>query len=180
MKLKDERMKITTQAFNMMKFLKLSSWEDIFKIKILEKRKVELDKLQEIQNINLLLNSAYGSTSTIASVVSITIFNMFNNTMDLNDIMTAIYIFNSMTDPLFTLPGFLNGLFDTFISMKRIEMFLSLGNSDNNQIYHLPSMNEYSIQIDHCDFGFKSKQLTLLKDITLQIKKGSFVGIFGE
>ena len=180
MKLKDERMKITTQAFNMMKFLKLSSWEDIFKIKILEKRKIELDKLQEIQNINLLLNSAYGSTSTIASVVSITIFNMFNNTMDLNDIMTAIYIFNSMTDPLFTLPGFLNGLFDTFISMKRIEMFLSLGNSDNNQIYHLPSMSEYSIQIDHCDFGFKSKQLTLLKDITLQIKKGSFVGIFGE
>ena len=180
MKLKDERMRITTNVFNMIKFLKLCSWEEKFKEKILEKRKNELNKFKEIQNINLLLNSAYGCSSTLVSVISITIYNLFNHHMDLNDILTAIYIFNSMTDPLFTLPGFFNGLFDTFISLRRIENFLSIDSNNSSQIYHLPLMSETSIQIEHLDFGFKSQNVTLLKDINLTIKKGSFIGVFGE
>ena len=182
MKLKDERLKTTTEVFNMLKVLKLYSWEEAFKKKILKRREKELNKLREIENISLFINTVYWSSTTIISVISIVVYNLFYEQMNISNIMTAIYIFNSLADPLFNLPGFFMDLFDLTVAIKRVEKYLLSRNYNSNQISHIPDSSEYSIIIDKCDFGIKEddKEVVLLKNISLKIKKGNLIGVFGE
>ena len=188
--LKDERMKITTEVFNMLKILKVYSWEDEFEKRVLKKREKELEKYSDIEKIALYINTIYWSSTTIISVISIIIYNCIYESMNVSNILTAMYIFNSMSDPLYNVPGFLTGIFDTIVSMKRIEKFLLTRSSDSSQIFHLSEESGKAIKIDSCDFGIKNnsyngsveneKDILLLKNISLNIDRGELIGIFGE
>ena len=179
---KDERLKTTTELFNFIKYLKLYSWEDYFKEKILSRRNKELEKLQQIQYTQLLINCTYGCSSTIIGVISIIIYNMcYENTMDISNMLTAIYIFNDMTGPLFTLPNFITNLFETFISMKRLEEFLFVDDHNFEQVQQVSNVySDIAIQIHQSDFGIRHNNTVLLRNINLTINKGKMVGIFGE
>ena len=179
---KDERLKTTTELFNFIKYLKLYSWEDYFKEKILSKRNKELEKLQQIQYTQLIINCTYGCSSTIIGVISIIIYNMcYTNTMDISNMLTAIYIFNDMTGPLFTLPNFITNLFETFISMKRLEEFLFVNDHNFEQVLQVNNVySDITIKIHQSDFGIKHNNTILLRDINLTITKGKLIGIFGE
>ena len=63
--LKDERMKITTEVFNMLKILKVYSWEEEFEKRVSKKREKELKKYGDIEKIALYINTIYWSSSTI-------------------------------------------------------------------------------------------------------------------
>ena len=189
--LKDERMKVTTEVFNMLKILKVYSWEEEFEKRVLKKREKELKKYGDIEKIALYINTIYWSSSTIISVISIIVYNCIYETMNVSNILTAMYIFNSMSDPLYNLPGFLTGIFDTSVSMKRIEKFLLTRSSDSSQIFHLSEESGKAIKIDSCDFGIKNNSynenlqenendIILLKNISLNIDRGELIGVFGE
>ena len=88
-----------------------------------------------------------------------------------------------MSDPLYNLPGFLTGIFDTSVSMKRIEKFLLTRSSDSSQIFHLSEESGKAIKIDSCDFGVKNNSynanllenendIILLNNISLNIDRG--------
>ena len=71
-----------SSLFNMLKVLKLYSWEEAFKKKILKRREKELNKLREIENISLFINTVYWSSTTIISVISIVVYNLFYEQMN--------------------------------------------------------------------------------------------------
>ena len=173
MKAKDERMKITTQTFNIIKTIKIYSWENAFIAKIKEKREEEIELLRQTNSLHVTINGVYWSGTILLSVVSISFYNFFGNTMDTANILTSILIFNNLADPLFVLPSFINGLFDSFVSLKRIEKFLFAEDNDNSQIEILPCDSPSAISISNCSFGIdkSTKPIKLLHDITLDIKK---------
>ena len=183
MKAKDERMKITTQTFNIIKTIKLYSWENAFIAKIKKKREEEIELLRQTNSLFATINGVYWSGTIILSVVSISFYNFFGNTMDTANILTSILIFNNLADPIFVLPSFINGLFDSFVSLKRIEKFLFAEDNDTSQVEILPSNSSSAISISNCSFGIDktaAKPIKLLHDITLDIKKGEIVGVVGE
>ena len=92
---RDERMKIVTQTFNMIKTIKLYSWEDAFTNKILSKRENELDYLKQINSKNVYTNALYWSGNLILSLLSIGFYSLLGNEMNTANILTSIYIFNS-------------------------------------------------------------------------------------
>ena len=92
MKYKDKRMKITSETFNNIKILKLYSWENGFKDKINKARDEELlnrERNYHIENLNSMIQ---WSGSIFTSIVSIGLFQYFNDKFKIEDIFTKIYL----------------------------------------------------------------------------------------
>ena len=157
---KDKRVKTTTQVFEKIKILKLYSWEDYYLEKIKKEREEELLIFKKIQIIYLLIESISWSSGPILSLVSFYSFNRFYEPMELSQLLTSLYIFQSLIDPLFLIPEYINGLIDSLISLKRIESFLH--SKEYNPTQLLKNINNFDnkkimIDIDNIDFGLIKK-----------------------
>ena len=164
---KDKRMKTTTQAFQMIKIVKLYSWENYFTKKISQERNEELNYFKKINTINIFINCIFWSTGPIMSFVSICAYNYFNDEMNLSNILTGLFIFHTLADPLFLLPEYVNGLSDSLLSLKRLEIFLSKKEYNPTELIKnlYPSQDEkYAIEIDNMDFGIIKKKEEFIKD----------------
>ena len=170
---KDRRVRTITQVFQIIKIVKLYSWEKYFLNKIEKERNEELYYFKKINTINVLINCIFWSTGPIMSFVSICAYNYFNEEMNLSNILTGLYIFHTLADPLFLLPEYINGLNDSLISLKRIEVFLN--KKEYNPIELIknikPSKDEkIAIEIDGLDFGIIKKREEFMKD-TLELEE---------
>ena len=153
LKLKDRRMKTTSQAFEMIKIIKLYSWEDYYDKKIKEERRAELEVLKQIEMITLYINSLFWSTGAIVSLISITVYNLFNTQMEVSNMLTSIYIFNNLGEPMFLFPEYVSGLLDSLVSLHRLEGFLNGRDANINQIDKNSDRSKYAVKINNLDFG---------------------------
>ena len=165
---KDRRMKTVTQAFHIIKIVKLYSWENYFIKKITNERNEELKYFRKINTINVFINCIFWSTGPIMSFVSICAYNYLNDEMNLSNVLTGLFIFHSLADPLFLLPEYINGLNDSLISLKRIEVFLN--KKEYNPIELIKNINpnkdeKIAIEIDGLDFGIIKKREEFEKGI---------------
>ena len=95
-------------------------------------------------------------------MVCIIFFNLIYKQMEVDNILTSLYIIHGLVEPLFDLPIFFISLFEINISLVRIQNFLSLENHDYSQIEYLSnnennSDSHYSIIISNADFGVEKK-----------------------
>ena len=158
---KDRRMKTTTQAFQMVKIVKLYSWENYFTKKITQERNEELKYFKKINTINVFINCIFWSTGPIMSFISICAYNYFNEEMNLSNVLTGLFIFHTLADPLFLLPEYINGLSDSLLSLKRLEVFLFKKEYNPTELIKNTSPKEDEktvIEIDDMDFGIIKKK----------------------
>ena len=148
MKLKDKRMKITTETFNNIKILKLYSWEDEFKNKINLAREDELENLLnkfKLVNIN---NTIQWAGPVITSLISIGLFQYVKGEFKIEDIFTALGLFNRIQWPLRWFPEVMTNFYETTISMGRIENYLKQDEiNENNVILNDKECIENNIRI---------------------------------
>ena len=184
MKAADTRMKTTTQTFNIIKTIKLYSWENAFYKRIGTKREDELRYFRKANMLTIATNGLYWSGSILLSFLSISFQNIFSgNSINTANVMTAIYIFNRLSDPLFDIPNFISELQETMISLTRIESFLRRKNYDNTQLAQLPKDSPLAVQISNVSFGLdknEDKEVLLLKNINISINKGELISVVGE
>ena len=158
---KDRRMKTTTQAFQMIKIVKLYSWENYFTKKIEQERNEELRYFKKINTINIFINCIFWSTGPIMSFVSICAYNYFNEEMNLSNVLTGLFIFHTLADPLFLLPEYVNGLMDSLLSLRRLEIFLSKKEYNPTELVknlYPDQQDNIAIEIDNMDFGIIKKK----------------------
>ena len=158
---KDRRMKTTTQAFQMIKIVKLYSWENYFTKKIEQERNEELKYFKKINTINIFINCIFWSTGPIMSFVSICAYNYFNEEMNLSNVLTGLFIFHTLADPLFLLPEYVNGLMDSILSLRRLEIFLSKKEYNPTELVknlYPDQQDNIAIEIDNMDFGIIKKK----------------------
>ena len=140
---KDRRMTTTTQAFEMISIVKLYSWEDYFLNKISREREEELIYLKKAQIVSLFIDCITWSIGPILSFVSVFTYNLFHEPMQLPKLLTSLYIFHNLTDPLFLIPEYINGLIDSMISLKRLEAFLFSKEYAPSQITNIRMNEDY-------------------------------------
>ena len=139
---KDRRMKTSAQAFEMIKIIKLYSWEDYFLEKIKKERDEELIYFKKIQLMSSFIESIFWATSPVVSFVSILAYNFFNEPMPLSDLFTSLHIIYGMTEPLFFFPEYITGFLDSLISLKRLEAFLYSKEFNPSQLVNNINNNE--------------------------------------
>ena len=185
---KDRRMKTSTQSFEMIKIIKLYSWEDYFLEKIKKERDEELLYFKKIQLISSFIESIFWATSPIMSFVSILAYNFFNEPMPLSELFTSLHIIYGMTEPLFFFPEYITGFLDSLLSLKRIEAFLYSKEYNPNQIVNNINDNgdEYEnidnnnndnnkvmIEIDNLDFGIIKKEEEFMEVEEYEVEESS-------
>jgi len=171
-------MRTTTQAFEMIKIVKLYSWEDYFLNKIRKEREEELIYFRKTQIVSLFIESITWSIGPILSFVSVFTYNLFNEPMRLSKLLTSLYIFHNLADPLFLIPEYINGLMDSLLSLKRLEAFLFSKeyvpsqminmnktykknnnlNIENNEEKEKEKEKEIMIDIDDIEFGIIKRE----------------------
>ena len=194
--IKDDRIKVTNSILEMIKIIKMLTYENIAFEKIEEKRNKELTLMRKIQNIFVLNNFIHWVIPFALSLVSIGVHTYIYGHMKIENIIVAIEIYDSVAYPLYRLPIFITNLISCVVSLKRIEEFLNvneimkfnlLKNNFRNDFYLNSENNDflfqdYAIFLQNVNFGIvnDNRNLVLLKDINLKIKKGELVGIIGE
>jgi ABC-type multidrug transport system fused ATPase/permease subunit len=108
-------------------------------------------------------------TGPIMSFVSICAYNIIYDKMNLSNILTGLFIFYLLADPLFLLPEYINGLVDSLLSLKRIEIFLNKKEYNPKELVKNINSNQnakFAIEIDGLDFGIIKKREEFEKDET--------------
>ena len=115
-------MKVTTETLENIKILKLYNWENEFKRKILDSRKVEMDftaKRYVMTNLNQTVNWL---CPTLVSIITIGIYQLFNDSFNISTMLIGLSIFTKLQGPVRMLPGVINSILETTVSLKRIEL----------------------------------------------------------
>ena len=157
---KDICMKTTTEALENIKILKLYNWENEFKNKILNARRVEMDFLAKryvITNLNQTINWL---CPTLVSITTIGFYQIFNNSFNISTMLIGLSIFSKLQNPVRMLPNIINQTLETTVSLKRIEEFLKQPDIDNNLIKRgeYDENGEFAIKIENGNFSWGVKQ----------------------
>ena len=153
----DDRMNVISQTFNIIRMIKLYSWENFFKQKIRNKRKIELNLDEKQRGFHVLVNTIYFNADNFLFFVCVVSYNLFYHQMETDKLLTALYVIQGMVDPLFFVPEFFISLYEAIVSLKRIQKFLLSEDNDYSQIKYLSENGKekspYAIEISHVDFG---------------------------
>ena len=157
---KDICMKTTTEALENIKILKLYNWENEFKNKILNARRIEMDFLAKryvITNLNQTINWL---CPTLVSITTIGFYQIFNNSFNISTMLIGLSIFSKLQNPVRMLPNIINQTLETTVSLKRIEEFLKQPDIDNNLIKRgeYDENGEFAIKIENGNFSWGVKQ----------------------
>ena len=186
---KDKRSKLVTFIFHIIKNIKIYGYEELFENKIKKKRNKELlyqTKNLYISLVRMLINQ---NMHLILLIVSLSSYVIQNNNIDITNLFTANQLIGSLCFPLMGIPMFLTEFMSNLISVDRIQKYLN--QPDHNYTKHedRESFLKDNILIDfqNLNFGLKNsnndsknnKDLILLNNINLKVKKGEFIIILG-
>lgn len=175
LKAKDERMKLTTEAFDNIKIFKLYNWEKEFKNKILQTREKEITHLGKSYNLWTINISLFWLCPICVSIATIGVYQYFNNKFSIGTMLIGLAIFSKLQGPVRTMPDAINSILETIVSMNRIEKFIREKEKDTKKVIQgkYDINNEYAIQINNGTFtwGYCEQEKMIFKDKKEQTKE---------
>uniref|UniRef100_A0A7E4W3Z9 ABC-type glutathione-S-conjugate transporter n=1 Tax=Panagrellus redivivus TaxID=6233 RepID=A0A7E4W3Z9_PANRE len=183
MKLKDERLKVTNEALNGMKVLKLYAWESNIQKVILEIRKKEIAILKKLALLNAATALSWSCAPFLVAVVTFGVFVIIdpeNNVLTPQVTFVALSLFNILRFPLAILAMIWGQAIQSQVSNKRLKEFLA-----EDEIEHIPApegiKSDVAIGVSNGNFTWGEEEDSFqLQDININIKKGSLVAIVGR
>ena len=195
---KDKRMKIVTYVFQVLKNLKLNSWDDEFIKRIDIKRNEEMDMLSKLFNLEVGIGVLNKNLNLILMTLTLTVFVTSKDEIEISSLFTSFQLINTITIPLMIIPLFLAQLVGNLVSIKRLQSFLLTEEYYNNR--NKSSLNnDLRVKFDNTTFGVKNiiennknfkinfysnpgikEDIKILENITFSVKKGDFIAVFGS
>lgn len=124
LKAKDKRMKITTEIFNLIRFIKVNAWEKYFFKKLNNARNEELGHIRKTSLYGVVsILFVWISTPLILSA-TFAVFMLRGENMTAEKAFTTIILFNILQFPIRALPESITQLTQIWVSLKRIGKFL--------------------------------------------------------
>ena len=175
LKYKDNRMKIVTFVFQMLKNIKLNGWDEEFINRIKLKRDDELlytKKNLNIEIIRFLLNS---NINLLLMIIALGLYVTSNDKLEISVLFTSFQLVNSMTFPIMSIPTFINQIFKDLISIQRLQNYLfSKDHQDKNIYENIEEFNKNSILVKFDKTTFSINESNRLNvDKTLKKSKSA-------
>jgi len=153
MKLKDERIRKTTEAFQYIRILKMYGWTELFHQIINDARGKEVNATQTRRCISGLLTCLLFLVPKFVSIVAFFIYATLYEHITIGAVFASLSVFNTLNRPLRLLPWWINVIIDSYISNKRLNEFLEC--EEVPEIYNELSKNNestHAIEINGCNF----------------------------
>ena len=172
---KDQRIQITKETIQNMKYLKAYNWEYDFEQMIIQKRNGELSKLKKRLYLTAINTSLFWLAPSLISIFTIGCYQYLNDKMDTASMLMGITLFGKIKSPIFQLPQSINTLLEVIVSMKRVESFLNQPEINNEKYKksYFDENKDYAIKIKNADFtwGIKQNEYNKERDSNLKIKQ---------
>ena len=163
---KDQRVKIVTFVFQVLKSIKLNGWDDEFIRRIKVKRDEELDYTKRNLNIQIIKMLLNNNLFLIIMIFSLNFYMDKKEDIEVSSLSSSIQLVGSMTFPIMAIPFFLNQVFSNIISFERLQNFLYTEDHQPNNHSNIKELNDNNILIkfDKATFGIKeSKNINYYK-----------------
>ncbi len=158
LQLKDQRMKIVSYVFHILRNIKINGWEEEFAKRIKNKREDELSYVRKNLIIGLLRSLINSNIPLILLIISIGTYIKSNNILEIAKLFTAFQLIQQMTFPLMGIPMFLNEFFSNLISIKRIQNFLTIPEHNYKKNENLELLQKENILIKYENATFSLNQ----------------------
>ena len=176
LKFKDKRMKIVTYVFQVLKNIKLNSWDDEFIKRIDQKREEEMKMISTQYNLEVAIGLLNKNLNLILMTLTLSIFVTVKDQLEISSLFASFQLINTITIPLKIIPIFLAQLVGNLVSIQRLQFFL-LSEEHKNNIQK--NVNDTSTIFKFENLNFEVKNITLLENINFTAKKNELIGIIG-
>lgn len=181
-KLKDKRMKATTEILKNMRILKLQAWELKFLSTIVELQKMEAGWLKKYVYAQAFGTFFFLCTPPFVSVATFDTCVLMRIPLDSRTIFSVLATFKMLQEPINNLPHTVSVMVQTKVSLYRVASFLCLDDLPVSVVEELPrdSSSDTAIKIAEGNLSWDSSAPNpTLKDVNLKVSRGMRIGVCG-
>ncbi|EFR00027.1 oligomycin resistance ATP-dependent permease YOR1 [Nannizzia gypsea CBS 118893] len=152
-KITDQRVSLTQEILQAVRFVKFFGWEQSFLKRLDELRKREVRAIQVVLAIRNVLLCIALSLPVFASMLSFITFSLTKHPLNPAPIFSSLALFNTLRLPLNMLPLVLGQVTDAWTALNRIQDFL-LAEEQADDIERDDSL-ENALEIDNASFTWE-------------------------
>ena len=161
LKYKDNRMKIVTFVFQMLKYIKLNGWDEEFIKRIKMKRDDELLYTKKNLNIEIIRFMLTSNINLLLMIIALGLYVTSNDQLEISVLFTSFQLVNSMTFPIMLIPNFINQIFKDIISIQRLQNYLFTEEHQDRKRYE--NKEEYNkdkilVKFDKINFNINEQK----------------------
>jgi len=173
-KKKDVRIEYSNETLSNIKILKLYAWENKYYNKIKIEREEELQLIKNSSFINSLNIGNLGLMPILISSVILGVYQMKENNMKMEKVMTGMFIFNILKNSFKNIPACLEKAANAIVSFRRIQGFLNLEEINKSNI----QKNQIELSFDPNDINNNNNPNDAsLDSLNLNIHENSYLNI---
>ena len=152
-KITDQRVSLTQEILQSVRFVKYFGWESPFLERISQIRRREIAAIQVLLTIRNGINAASMSLPIFASMLSFITYSLSKHDLDPAPIFSSLALFNSLRMPLNLLPLVIGQVVDAWSSIGRIQDFLIA--EEQNEDFLWDMEGKHAVSMEHADFTWE-------------------------
>lgn len=152
-KITDQRVSLTQEILQAVRFVKYFGWESSFLERIGNIREREIRAIQILLAMRNAINSVSMSLPIFASMLSFITYSLSKHPLNPAPIFSSLALFNTLRLPLLLLPQILGEAIDAWASIGRIQDFLLVEEQNDDFVWDMNGKNAFSM--DHADFTWE-------------------------
>ena len=152
-KITDQRVSLTQEILQAVRFVKYFGWESAFLERIGQIRRREIHGIQILLIIRSAINACSMSLPIFASMLSFVTFSLSKHQLDPAPIFSSLALFNSLRMPLNLLPLVIGQVVDAWSSLGRIQDFLIAEEQNDDFVWDMEG--KHAVSMEHADFTWE-------------------------
>ena len=152
-KITDQRVSLTQEILQAVRFVKYFGWESSFLERIGQIRRREIRAIQLLLTIRNGINAVSMSLPIFASMLSFITYSLSKHDLVAAPIFSSLALFNSLRMPLNLLPLVIGQVVDGWSSFGRIQDFLIAEEQSDDFIWDMEG--QHAVSMEHADFTWE-------------------------
>lgn len=152
-KITDQRVSLTQEILQAVRFVKFFGWEEAFLGRLNEIRKREIHSIQILLAIRNAINAVSMSMPIFASMIAFITYSLTNHNLAPAHIFSSLALFNSLRLPLNLLPLVIGQVIDAWSSVYRIQEYLMAEEQGDEVKFDEDAKN--AVEMEHADFTWE-------------------------
>lgn len=152
-KVTDQRVSLTQEILQSVRFVKFFGWESAFLQRLQDIRNREIRAIQFLLAIRNAINAVSMSLPIFASMLAFICYRLTSHSLSPAHVFSSLALFNSLRLPLNLLPLVIGQVTDAWSSVYRIQEYLMSEEQEDEAKFDMDA--EYAVQIRNGDFTWE-------------------------